>query len=148
MTFNLAHSYHMNKNYAEAVNAYTAIVKNKALAQSGRLRVNMGNIYYEQKKYTNAIKMYRMALDQIPATAKEIRFKIMRNIGLAFVKMGQYQDALGAFANVMDNVPDHQTGYNLVVCRFALGDREGMKDAFTKLIEVKRFPASLTGNKQ
>lgn len=49
-----------------------AIVKNKALPQSGRLRVNMGNIHFEQKKYTNAIKMYRMALDQIPATAKEV----------------------------------------------------------------------------
>ena len=26
----------------------------------------MGNIYYEQKKYPSAIKMCRMALDQIP----------------------------------------------------------------------------------
>ena len=43
----------------------TAIVKNKAYTQSGRLRVNMGNIYFEQKKYTGAIKMYRMALDQV-----------------------------------------------------------------------------------
>ena len=85
-----------------------AIVKNKAFPQSGRLRVNMGNIYFEQKKYPIAIKMYRMALDQIPATAKEIRFKIMRNIGLAFVRMGQYQDAFQAFSTVMDNVPDHQ----------------------------------------
>ena len=42
-----------------------AIVKNKAYTQSGRLRVNMGNIYFEQKKYTGAIKMYRMALDQV-----------------------------------------------------------------------------------
>lgn len=85
-----------------------AIVKNKQYPQSGRLRVNMGNIYFEQKKFTNAIKMYRMALDQIPATAKEIRFKIMRNIGLSFVRMGQYQDALQSFSTVMDNVPDHQ----------------------------------------
>ena len=78
----------------------------------------MGNIYFEQKKYSSAIKMYRMALDQvwnlcsaslvedksplmdpccflqIPSTAKEVRFKIMRNIGLSFVRMGQYQDAL------------------------------------------------------
>ena len=40
------------------------------LSQSGRLRVNMGNIYYEQRKYPQAIKMYRMALDQIPSTGK------------------------------------------------------------------------------
>ena len=54
-------------------------VKNKQYPQAGRLRVNMGNIYYEQKKYANAIKMYRMAMDQIPNTSREIRFKIRRN---------------------------------------------------------------------
>ena len=54
----------------------------------------MGNIFYEQKKYLNAVKMYRMALDQIPNTSKEMRFRIMRNIGTAFVKMGQFQEAI------------------------------------------------------
>ena len=51
-----------------------AIVRNKQFPHAGRLRVNMGNIYFEQKKYTTAIKMYRMALDQIPGTAKEVRY--------------------------------------------------------------------------
>lgn len=37
--------------YAEALNTYSLIVKNKQYPQSGRLRVNMGNIYYEQKNY-------------------------------------------------------------------------------------------------
>jgi hypothetical protein len=36
----------------------------------------MGNLYFEQRKYPNAIKMYRMALDQIPNTARELRFKV------------------------------------------------------------------------
>jgi hypothetical protein len=48
------------------------IVRNKTFPNGGRLRVNMGNIYFEQKKYSTAIKMYRMALDQIPATSKEV----------------------------------------------------------------------------
>jgi hypothetical protein len=30
-----------------------------------------------------------------------------------------------------------QTGYNLVVCAYALGDREGMKEAFLRLLTVK-----------
>uniref|UniRef100_A0A7S0WZJ3 Uncharacterized protein n=1 Tax=Chlamydomonas leiostraca TaxID=1034604 RepID=A0A7S0WZJ3_9CHLO len=141
LDFNLAHLYHMNKNYKEALDQFTAILKARdaqtgkpKYPQAGRLRVNMGNIYFEQKKYSTAIKMYRMALDQIPQTAKEVRFKIMRNIGLSFVRMGQYQDSLQSFSTVMENVPDHQTGYNLVVCAFALGDREAMKQAFLQLI--------------
>lgn len=134
--FNLAHMYHQNKNYQEALDHFTAIVKNKQFPNAGRLRVNMGNIYFEQKKYTTAIKMYRMALDQIPGTAKEVRFKLMRNIGLAFVRMGQYQDALSSFSTVMENVPDHQTGFNLCVSNYAMGDREGMRESFIALISV------------
>lgn len=65
VVFNLAHTFSLNEMYTEALNAYTSIVKNKSFGQSGRLRVNMGNIYYHQKKYPTAIKMYRMALDQV-----------------------------------------------------------------------------------
>ena len=35
----------------------------------------MGNIYYEQKKYPQAVKQYRMALDQVPNTHKDMRYK-------------------------------------------------------------------------
>lgn len=51
----------------------------------------MGNIYYKQQKYSIAIKMYRMALDQTPNAYKETRYRIMRNIGSAFMRLGQYQ---------------------------------------------------------
>ncbi len=63
--FNLANCYYLVKMYDEALNTYNLIVKNKQYPQSGRLRVNMGNIYFEQKKYPMAVKMYRMALDQV-----------------------------------------------------------------------------------
>ena len=72
--FNLANLHHANKMYQEALNSYAVIVKNKLFNQSGRLRVNMGNIYCEQKKYAQAVKMYRMALDQIPVTNKDMRY--------------------------------------------------------------------------
>ena len=51
----------------------------------------MGNIYFEQQKYPAAIKMYRMALDQVPLTSASVRSKILRNIGVAFMRVGQYQ---------------------------------------------------------
>eukprot|EP00200_Dunaliella_tertiolecta_P002646 CAMPEP_0202352668 /NCGR_PEP_ID=MMETSP1126-20121109/8762_1 /ASSEMBLY_ACC=CAM_ASM_000457 /TAXON_ID=3047 /ORGANISM="Dunaliella tertiolecta, Strain CCMP1320" /LENGTH=799 /DNA_ID=CAMNT_0048944913 /DNA_START=62 /DNA_END=2461 /DNA_ORIENTATION=+ len=137
--FNLAHMNHANKNYKEAIEQFTDLVRNKNYPQSGGLRVNLGNIYFEQQKFSLAIKNYRMALDQVPQTGKEVQFKIMRNIGLAFVHMGQYQDAHQTFTTVMNSVPDHQTGYNLVVCSFALGDREGMKQAFLRLLEVPPY---------
>eukprot|EP00276_Gloeochaete_wittrockiana_P005178 CAMPEP_0184657556 /NCGR_PEP_ID=MMETSP0308-20130426/20301_1 /TAXON_ID=38269 /ORGANISM="Gloeochaete witrockiana, Strain SAG 46.84" /LENGTH=874 /DNA_ID=CAMNT_0027095527 /DNA_START=32 /DNA_END=2656 /DNA_ORIENTATION=+ len=136
--FNLAVQYHANDMYTEALNAYQAIVKNKQYAQSGRLRVNMGNIYFEQKKFPNAIKMYRMALDQIPNTGKEIRFKIQRNIGNAFVRIGQFADAIQSYEAIMDGNADFITGFNLLLCYFALGDKEKMKKGFLKLLSIKQ----------
>lgn len=38
-----------------------------------RLKINMGNIYYKQGQYHQAIKMYRMALDQVPSSQKNLR---------------------------------------------------------------------------
>ena len=63
-------------------------------AQAGRLRVNMGNIYFEQRKFPAAIKMYRMALDQVPPADRSARMRMLRNIAIAFVKLGQYQVCL------------------------------------------------------
>jgi len=137
--FNLANQYHVCGMYTEALNTYTLIVKNKQYAQSGRLRVNMGNIYYEQKKYSAAIKMYRMALDQIPNTGREVRYKIMRNIGNAFVRLGQFQDAIASFEQIMEGSPDLQTGFNLVLCYYAAGEKERMKKGFSRLLSVRQI---------
>lgn len=111
-------------------------MKNKAYPQSGRLRVNMGNIYYDQKKYPMAIKMYRMALDQIPTTGKELRFRIFRNIGNSFIKMGQFQDAVEAMETVMAGSPEMQTAFNLLLCYYARGDKDKMRRHFCKMMTI------------
>jgi len=46
----------------------------------------MGNIYFEQKKFDQAIKMYNMALDSISQPNKDMKLKIKKNVGLALVK--------------------------------------------------------------
>ena len=135
--FNLANAYHQSKMYEEALHTYSLLVKNKQYPQSGRLRVNMGNIHYEQGKFPNAIKMYRMALDQIPSNSKEVRFKIMRNIAHAFVRMGNYKDAQMSYEAIMESRPNLQSGFNLLVCYFALGDREKMKQCLSKLVAIR-----------
>lgn len=95
----------------------------------------MGNIYVKQKNYPKAIKMYRMALDQVSSN-KEMRTKIMQNIGLVFVRMSQYKDAITSFEHIMSEIPNIKTGFNLILCYKAIGDRESMKTAFQKLISI------------
>lgn len=136
--FNLANQYQANRMHTEALNTYLLIVKNKMFSNGARLRINMGNIYFEQRKYPLAIKMYRMALDQIQNTHSQLRcgcvsvrclvhvachhctltcsmcvccrLKILRNIGAVFVKMGQYSDAISTYEHIMSESGDFKTG--------------------------------------
>ncbi len=41
--------------------------------------------------------------------------------------------------------PDHQTGYNLVLCAAALGDADLMRSAFTQLLQVGRGTRNRAG---
>lgn len=134
--FNLALAYHRQQLYHEANNTYNVIVKNKMFSNAARLRVNIGNIFYEQRKYAQAVKYYRMSLDQIPNTHKEVRIRIMKNIGLVFVKMGQYSDAITSYEHIMQESPDVETGFNLLLCVYAVGDKEKMKKVFQKLAQI------------
>jgi tetratricopeptide (TPR) repeat protein len=70
----------------------------------------MGNVYFEQGKYPSAIKSYRMALDALPTSAAYHRSRLMTNIGLAFVQLGQYADAASTFESALDMAPEHQVG--------------------------------------
>lgn len=79
----------------------------------GRLRVNMGNIYLEQGQYPQAIKMYRMALDQISDIHRDVRFKIMQSIGTVFVCMGRYADAITSFETIMEDQANFKTGTSI-----------------------------------
>merc|ERR1719464_160097 len=138
---NLAIQHQANDNDNEALTIYTQIVKNKQYPFSGRFRVNMGNIYFKQAKWTAAIKMYRMALDQIPNNVQAIRFQIMRNIGHSFFKMHQFPDAIDSYENLLMHGARHldfMTGFNLILCYYALGDKEKMKSGFLKLLNIEQ----------
>ncbi|XP_065834297.1 intraflagellar transport protein 88 homolog [Oscarella lobularis] len=150
--FNLAVQYQANQMFNEALNTYLIIVKNKMFTNAGRLRINMGNIYFTQGKYVQALKMYRMALDQVPTSHQAVRAKILQNIGTAFIKMGKYSEAANALENIMLSAgrPVFETALNLILCYFALGERDKMKMTFHKMLqsqldvgdEEKYFPAS------
>ena len=51
------------------------------------------------------------------------RIRIMQNIGIAFVKLGQYNDAITSFEHIMVEEPAFVTGFNLILCYFAMGER-------------------------
>lgn len=46
------------------------------------------------------------------------------------------QDAIGQYDLIMQGNPDHQTGFNLVLCYYALEDGLSMRKAFQRLAAI------------
>ncbi|RDD37238.1 Intraflagellar transport protein 88-like protein [Trichoplax sp. H2] len=134
--FVLANQYQACDMYQEALNSFSVIVKNKMFSNAGRLRVNMGNIYSKQGKHQQAIRMYRMALDQVPNANTTMRIKIMQNIGSSFVRLGQYEDAVTVYDQIMTEKGDFKTGLNLIVCYYSINDRDKMKKTFQRMLMI------------
>ena len=63
--FNLAVQEETNELYAEALNHYQIIVKNKLFQQVGKIRVNMGNIYFKTKEYNKAVKVRSLRVSRV-----------------------------------------------------------------------------------
>eukprot|EP01029_Cantina_marsupialis_P022998 TRINITY_DN566_c0_g1_i1.p1 TRINITY_DN566_c0_g1~~TRINITY_DN566_c0_g1_i1.p1 ORF type:complete len:815 (-),score=313.08 TRINITY_DN566_c0_g1_i1:164-2608(-) len=144
VSFNVAVMQEKNEMYSEAIHSYTQLVKNHQFPNSNRLRVNLGNIYFKQGNYTLAHRNYRMALDTIQTQQnKEIRFRIMQNIAICCVKLGQYHEAMDHNEEVMENSPTFTTGFNLLICCYVSGDTDKMKQAFLNLLDIP-----LSGNEE
>ncbi|XP_046866865.1 intraflagellar transport protein 88 homolog [Drosophila willistoni] len=135
--FNLAEQYEQNEMHIEALNTYSIMTKNKMFPHVNQLKLNMGNIYHKMGIYPKAIKMYRMALDSVPNNLKQLRLKITENIGVLFVRMGQYADAASSFEFIMSERADVKNGIHLLLCYYAMGDVEKIKNTFRILCDVQ-----------
>ena len=78
-----------------------------------------------------------MAMDQIGSINKHLKVNIMRNIGNTFIKLGQFVDAIQSYEMIAETMPDAKTAFNLIICYYAIGDKEKMKRGFVQLLNVK-----------
>uniref|UniRef100_T1KM52 No mechanoreceptor potential B n=1 Tax=Tetranychus urticae TaxID=32264 RepID=T1KM52_TETUR len=135
--FNLGIQFTRNEMFSDAISTFTKLTKSsRTYVNSGRLKLNIGTILYRQGNYPEAIKLFRKALDQIPTDQRHTRMRVMRNIGLSSVKLNQYSDAITSFGYIMSEKGDFRDALHLIVCHYAIGDKENMKKAFLKLLET------------
>uniref|UniRef100_A0AC35TTF4 TPR_REGION domain-containing protein n=1 Tax=Rhabditophanes sp. KR3021 TaxID=114890 RepID=A0AC35TTF4_9BILA len=134
--FNLAQQYTASGMLNEALNTYQAITRNKMFPNAGKLKINIGNIYFRKKEYVKAIKYYRMALDQSGVLQQSMKVKLLNNIGVALIKLGKYESALENFEYAMTEREDYGTALNLILTAYCLDDADKMKDSFQKLVDI------------
>lgn len=142
VSLNLATLYEKNELYQEALKEYTNLTnaKNHEDGMESFVRVNMGNIYFKQANYSMAIKMYKKALDIVPNSIKmSLRYKIMKNLGHAYVQQGDFMDAITTYEEIVDKSQDFESAFNLIVCYYTKGDREKMKNHFCDIVGIESY---------
>ena len=48
------------------------------------------------------------------------------------------QDAIASYEQIMEGSADPQTGFNLLLCYYALGDKSRMRQGFARLLSVRQ----------
>lgn len=73
---------------------------------------NLGDAYYKNKRYKEAIKAYQKAL--LVSNSKNFKSKVYHNIGNSFLKQKKLKESIEAYKNALKlNPNDLQTKYNL-----------------------------------
>jgi intraflagellar transport protein 88 len=140
------HFHHRNGLLDEALKKYEYCVNkknSKRFTHGGRLRVNMGNIYFEQKKFAEAITQYKRALDIIPTSFKDVRYKILRNLGnvcRARAQSGDFDDAIRHFEEAIEGGnSDYRAAMNLVVANVSLENTEQIKTSYSNMLHIRKL---------
>ncbi len=64
----------------------------------------MGLAHFKLEEFAAAVRMWRMAVDQTPLGEAAARMGIMRNIGIAQLRMQQFQACAGSHPAVLSNL--------------------------------------------
>lgn len=137
LKLNLGLIYQYMNNLDEAKTIYNEILKNESHyipgIQVARIRVNIGNIHFKNENYKDAIKEFQKAYDKISKENKELKANIMRNIGLAQVRLANFDGAIDCYNSAVQLSPEVKTAMNLLLCQLT---NENNKDQIMKVYNM------------
>jgi Ca-activated chloride channel family protein len=112
--------YYKRGQYIEAQWYYEkALQQNSCLVEA---HFNIGNVYFQQERYDEAIVQYKIALSEAELAAQ--RSTIYFNLGSAFFYLGQLEEALSAFKSCLLNNPKDQAArYNYEFIRNVINQK-------------------------
>lgn len=81
--------------------------------------------------------MYNIALDSTTQQNKEMKLKIKKNVALAWVKQKKFGKAIEIYEDIMNDTPDFDVGFNLIVSLFATDQKDKMRTWFERLLMIE-----------
>lgn len=99
------------------------------------LRVEFGNALFNVRQYSEAVKQYRMAVDEIPLDSVRQRGYVFLNIGHALMKLKEYESALSSYANSHTS----DACLNALICAVLCGSAERAQLEFRRVIRTRQI---------
>jgi CHAT domain-containing protein/tetratricopeptide (TPR) repeat protein len=95
-----------------------------------RLEINVGNVYYRQDRFSDALACYRRAYDGvIKYENHEGIAAVLSNLSVCLIGLGEFQQALDTYKNAHDYCEQHgmpllvaQSDYNIAYLYFLRGE--------------------------
>ena len=95
-----------------------------------RLEINVGNVYYRQDRFSDALACYRRAYDGvIKHENHEGIAAVLSNLSVCLIGLGEFQQALDTYKNAHDYCEQHgmpllvaQSDYNIAYLYFLRGE--------------------------
>lgn len=119
--FSLARSYEALDDDAKAVELYEQLAANRAGARAAQSQLNLGALYFEDKKFDAAATVYSQLEARFPESPLVPTARL--NAGYAFYQFGEFAKAATQFAKAAeDNSQATTANYWLALSHKALGD--------------------------
>ncbi|KAI3387892.1 hypothetical protein SNEBB_001408 [Seison nebaliae] len=134
---NLGSQYVRRKDYPEALPLFAQMNKNKKFSQGPQMKINIGEIYYRQNQFNKAIKVYRIALDQMPKAFLRYKNRILMNIAQCNLRMVEYNAAIKALEELLENSNNFDGCFQLLLCYLAVENVEKCRSTFLRLLTIK-----------
>eukprot|EP00918_Siedleckia_nematoides_P016913 GHVU01036305.1.p2 GENE.GHVU01036305.1~~GHVU01036305.1.p2 ORF type:complete len:139 (+),score=21.74 GHVU01036305.1:970-1386(+) len=108
---------------------------------AGSFRINMGNLLYGAGRYQQALKLYKIALDEAAVSEDSLRLQLHRNIGNTYFRLGQPLRAVEAYVFVLAHSSDWVAGVNLLLSTLIVaesneGTTDQIQEAFSRFVAL------------
>jgi intraflagellar transport protein 88 len=133
----LADAYKASGMWEDALHRYQRLLKDREFPHQQMIYLEMGNIAMAQQKYEEAVKHYEMGINHLKTDMNRLMARFNHCCGIAQIHLGEYHKALSSFETALRQDPSNKIGYNLVLCHSILSSQDELRDAFSRLVDVR-----------